>query len=58
MFLFWNLLNLILFLSVAGTLSERTHHRLVYSLALKLTVLLHVVSILEDFNIGLALYNQ
>ena len=43
---------------MAGTLGERTHHRLVYSLVLKLTVLLHVVSILEDFNIGLALYNQ
>jgi hypothetical protein len=50
------LLDLILFLSVAGTLSERTHHRLVNSLVLKLTVLLHVVSILKNFNICLTLY--
>ena len=43
---------------MAGTLSERTHHRLVYCLALKLTVLLHVVRILYDLNIGLTLCNQ
>jgi hypothetical protein len=44
--------------SMAGTLSEWTHHRLIYSLALKLTVLLHVVSILKNFDIGLTLYKH
>ena len=43
-------------MSVSGALSEWTHHRLEYCLVLKQTVLLHVVGILEDLNVGLTLY--